>query len=68
MDIARQELHAMMEEEELKDAILLVFANKQDLPNALNAAQVSEALALTQIKNRQWSIQESASRQGSWLV
>lgn len=31
----------MLEEEELKDAILLVFANKQDQRGALNARHVS---------------------------
>ena len=30
----------MLEEEELKDAILLVFANKQDSKGAMNAQQV----------------------------
>lgn len=30
----------MLEEEELKDAILLVFANKQDSPGALNSRHV----------------------------
>jgi ADP-ribosylation factor-like protein 1 len=30
----------MLEEEELKDAILLVFANKQDAKGAQNAQQV----------------------------
>ena len=34
----------MLEEEELKDAALLVFANKQDLSGAYTAAQISEAL------------------------
>ena len=37
--VARQELQAMLDEEELKDAMLIVFANKQDLPNAMNAAE-----------------------------
>eukprot|EP00322_Chrysochromulina_rotalis_P029373 CAMPEP_0115885110 /NCGR_PEP_ID=MMETSP0287-20121206/30489_1 /TAXON_ID=412157 /ORGANISM="Chrysochromulina rotalis, Strain UIO044" /LENGTH=144 /DNA_ID=CAMNT_0003341485 /DNA_START=98 /DNA_END=532 /DNA_ORIENTATION=- len=32
MGISKQELMAMLEEEELKDAVLIVFANKQDLP------------------------------------
>jgi ADP-ribosylation factor-like protein 1 len=32
MGISKQELMAMLEEEELKDAALIVFANKQDLP------------------------------------
>ena len=39
-----QELIQMLEEEELKDAALLVFANKQDLSGAYTAAQISEAL------------------------
>ena len=41
LNIAKQELMAMLEEEELKDAILLVFANKQDSKGALNARNVS---------------------------
>ena len=40
LGIAKQELLAMLEEEELKDAILLVFANKQDSKGAYNAQQV----------------------------
>lgn len=39
LGIAKQELMAMLEEEELKDAILLVFANKQDSRGALNSRQ-----------------------------
>ena len=34
IDDAKTELHKMLQEEELKDADLLVFANKQDLPHA----------------------------------
>ena len=41
LNVARQELQAMLEEEELKDAILLVFANKQDQAGALGAQGVS---------------------------
>lgn len=39
-------LRCVMQEEDLKDAILLVFANKQDMRGALNAAQISEAMGL----------------------
>uniref|UniRef100_A0A8R7P684 ADP-ribosylation factor n=1 Tax=Triticum urartu TaxID=4572 RepID=A0A8R7P684_TRIUA len=38
---ARDELHRMLNEDELRDAVLLVFANKQDLPNAMNAAEIT---------------------------
>jgi ADP-ribosylation factor-like protein 1 len=61
LGIAKQELMAMLEEEELKDTILLVFANKQDSKGALNAQQVSDAMGLSDIKNRQWSISETAA-------
>lgn len=37
MGISKQELMAMLEEEELKDAALMVFANKQDLPVSVRA-------------------------------
>lgn len=40
MAIAKQELTAMLEEDELKDSILLIFANKQDAKGALSAQQV----------------------------
>ena len=67
LGIAKQELMAMLQEEELKDAILLVFANKQDSRGALNAEQVSDALGLPDIKNRQWSIQETSALRGAGL-
>merc|ERR1712139_469954 len=44
--VARQELQAMLDEEELKDAILLVLANKQVQTGALGAKEISEALGL----------------------
>jgi ADP-ribosylation factor-like protein 1 len=67
LGIAKQELMAMLEEEELKDAILLVFANKQDSKGALNAQQVSERMGLSDIKSRQWSIQETSALKGNGL-
>merc|ERR1712050_609856 len=51
MPVARGELAAMLEEEELRDAILLVFANKQDQKGALNAQQISDALGLPEVRN-----------------
>eukprot|EP01039_Chlorochromonas_danica_P002856 gene2856-3120_t len=67
LGVAKQELMAMLEEEELKDAILLVFANKQDSKGAMNSRAVSEALGLSEIKNRQWSIQETSALKGAGL-
>ncbi|XP_039287744.1 ADP-ribosylation factor 4-like [Nilaparvata lugens] len=35
IDEAAEELQYMMQEYELRDAVLLIFANKQDVPNAM---------------------------------
>ena len=67
MGISKQELVTMLEEEELKDAILLVLANKQDQKGALGAKEISEALGLPDVRNRQWSIQETCATKGKGL-
>lgn len=54
--IARKELMAMLEEEELKNTVLLVMANKQDQKEAMSEVEVSQALGLHTIKDRQWYI------------
>ncbi|XP_013420610.2 uncharacterized protein LOC106180967 [Lingula anatina] len=64
---ARDELNRMLAEDELRDAVLLVFANKQDLPNAMNAAEVTEKLGLHNIRNRSWYIQASCATSGDGL-
>ena len=46
-----------LEEEELREATLLVFANKQDLPNAMSVSEVQEHLGLHHLRNRSVSIQ-----------
>ena len=38
--IAREELHTLISADQLRDASLLVYANKQDLPNAMSASEV----------------------------
>ncbi|KAF4399911.1 hypothetical protein G4B88_021125 [Cannabis sativa] len=40
--------------DELRDAVLLVFANKQDLPNAMNAAEITDKLGLHSLRQRHW--------------
>lgn len=47
----------MLNEDELRDSILLVFANKQDLPQAMNAAEMTDKLGLSSLRHRQWYIQ-----------
>eukprot|EP00878_Enallax_costatus_P039802 GHUV01045718.1.p1 GENE.GHUV01045718.1~~GHUV01045718.1.p1 ORF type:complete len:213 (+),score=26.65 GHUV01045718.1:291-929(+) len=65
--ISKEEFHAIVEEEELKDALILVYANKQDLPGALSDAQVAEALGLADIRNRDWAIFKTSAIKGDGL-
>ncbi|TXG62325.1 hypothetical protein EZV62_013688 [Acer yangbiense] len=55
------------QEEELKGAVVLIFANKQDLPGALDDAAVTEALELHKIKSRQWAIFKTCAIKGEGL-
>ena len=45
LQTASDELATMLNEDELKDAALLVFANKQDIEGALTSEQIREARA-----------------------
>ncbi|XP_034395036.1 ADP-ribosylation factor 2a [Cyclopterus lumpus] len=64
---AKDELMRMLAEEELNDAALLVLANKQDLPNAMNAAEVTEKLGLQTLRLRSWYIQATCATGGNGL-
>mmetsp|Transcript_21740 Transcript_21740/g.37322 ORF Transcript_21740/g.37322 Transcript_21740/m.37322 type:complete len:152 (-) Transcript_21740:462-917(-) len=46
MEEAAKELKDLLEDEKLKNAVLLVLANKQDLDGALSATEITEALNL----------------------
>lgn len=67
VDEARAELSRMLSEEELNDAALLILANKQDLPNAMNASEISDRLGLHSIKNRNWFIQSTCATSGDGI-
>ena len=61
---ARDELNRMLAEDELREAVLLVFANKQDLPHAMNPAEITDKLGLHNMRNRNWYIQVKIPRAG----
>eukprot|EP00746_Dinoflagellata_sp_MGD_P140515 gnl/MRDRNA2_/MRDRNA2_73747_c0_seq1.p1 gnl/MRDRNA2_/MRDRNA2_73747_c0~~gnl/MRDRNA2_/MRDRNA2_73747_c0_seq1.p1 ORF type:complete len:208 (+),score=31.92 gnl/MRDRNA2_/MRDRNA2_73747_c0_seq1:64-687(+) len=63
----RKELHMMHNEDELRDAVLLVFANKQDLPNAMPAAELTDKLGLHSLRHTRWYVQSSCATTGDGL-
>ncbi|KAK7896718.1 hypothetical protein WMY93_022043 [Mugilogobius chulae] len=64
---AEEELTKMIQEDELKDAVILVFANKQDLPNAMGVSELTDKLHLHSRRDKTWYIQATCATQGTGL-
>ena len=64
---AREVMQRMLNEDELRNAVWLVFANKQDLPEAMSAAEITEKLGLHSIRNRRKFIQATCATSGEGL-
>ena len=64
---SRDELQRMLSEDELKEACLLVFANKQDLPNAMSVQEITDKLGLVDVRDRMWYIQGCCAVAGDGL-
>ena len=57
----------MFQEEELKKAILMVFANKQDIEGCMSVTDVANSLGLISIKTRKWQIFKTSATKGEGL-
>ena len=55
------------QEDELKKAILVVFANKQDIEGAMTVSEVANALGLTNIKAQKYQIFKTSAIKGTGL-
>lgn len=62
------ELHALLEEPKLATVAVMVFANKQDVPDALPASEIAAGLNLSSIRNRQWQIQPCSAKTGDGIA
>ncbi|KAL7056883.1 hypothetical protein AAHC03_019186 [Spirometra sp. Aus1] len=67
IDEAREELQGMLNEDELRNAALLVFANKQDLPNAMQAPEITQRLGLSALHGREWYVLATCATSGTGL-
>jgi len=64
---AREELFNILQADEMRDVVLLVLANKQDLPNAMTSSEVAEKLGLNSLRQRKWFIQAACATRGAGL-
>mmetsp|Transcript_5769 Transcript_5769/g.13689 ORF Transcript_5769/g.13689 Transcript_5769/m.13689 type:complete len:229 (+) Transcript_5769:86-772(+) len=67
LESALKELWWILDEDDAKHAPLLVFANKQDLPNAMTTVEVAEKMRLHEMRERKWFVQESVATEKKGL-
>jgi len=67
MEDARVELKKCFLEDELDGVPLLVFTNKQDLPNAMSISEITSSLALNELTGRKFYIQPCCATTGDGL-
>ncbi|KAG8831082.1 hypothetical protein FRC17_003713 [Serendipita sp. 399] len=65
---AREELNGMLSTDELKGVPLLVLANKQDLPNALDVSVMINKMGLNANRDRPWYIQTCCAVSGDGIL
>ncbi len=63
---ASEQLQKMLEEDQLKNVVLLVFANKQDIPGAMKPSEVTDKMNLKELK-RSWLLQGTCATNGQGL-
>lgn len=82
LEEARSELHKIINDREMKDALLLVFANKQDVPGRMYPArrlrpmltladlspdEIINALQLNRLKDKLWYVAPSVATEGTGI-
>lgn len=72
---AKNVLFEIIQNKSLKDAIFLIYTNKQDYPNALNPQEIIDRLKLNEVSDRILHVQGSSFTTGEgiyegidWLV
>lgn len=67
IDEAAKELNFLLAADELRNACVLILANKQDLPNAIAASEMLEKLGLHRLRGRDFYIQPCVATSGEGL-
>lgn len=72
---AKEELHTMLQSDGLRDAKVLILANKQDSKHALPPSKVASELGMGDIRSHEWFVQGACCKTGEgihegmdWLV
>lgn len=64
---AKTELLNLLKIDDLKESIILIYTNKQDLPGAVSPDELADRLGIHDIKNRKVKIQGASALTGNGL-
>jgi len=67
LDTAAEELAKLQEDRQLSEAVLLVFANKQDLPQAVKPGVLADKFGLSGNHARKWYVQACVGTTGDGI-
>ncbi len=67
LPMVKMELFKLLASESLKNAVLLIYANKQDARNKLSDAEIASELNVASIKTHNWHIQKCCALTGEGL-
>jgi GTPase SAR1 family protein len=67
VELAAEELRAVLDTEEMRGCAVLVYANKQDLPRALSATDLAARMGLHDLRGHKWFIQAACAKTGDGL-
>jgi ADP-ribosylation factor protein 1 len=66
MDESCEELHSILNDDQMRNVPFVIIANKQDLPNALPCSEIVNRLKLSNLKSK-WFIQSSCAITGEGI-
>lgn len=64
---ARQEFMRIINDKEMQNVVILVIANKNDMPNVMDSSEITEKMGLFKLKNRTWHVQSTCATNGEGL-
>lgn len=67
LPVVKEELFRLLEQQDLKESCVLIFANKQDAKSALTPTELAQRLNLHNIKAHPWHMQACCGLTGEGL-
>lgn len=67
MEEASDELWKILNDDEMTGKPVLIFANKQDLPQSISATEMMESLRMMSCRSRPWYIQATCAKSGDGI-